>query len=210
LAVLTTEQKQSGVVVIDCGGGTTDYLVYADNVVAAAGSIGLGGDHITNDIALGFTIPPSRAEVLKKRTGSAVVARSEMDKIITLPPEVGFPGRTISMRALHTVIHARVDETLQLVKKRLVNEGHLYRIGAGIVLTGGGTHLKGITEVAHQIFGLPCVIGRPCHVSGMAAVTEGPEYAACCGMIQYGFKTLAEQESGKAIGGWLRRLFGAG
>lgn len=208
LSVLTAEQKKSGAVVIDLGGGTTDYLAYAGNVVAAAGALGVGGDHITNDITLGFNIPVARAENLKRESGCAIIKNaSSMSQKMTLPPELGFPGRSISLKALHTVINARADETLRMVKKRLENGDILHHVGAGIILTGGGAHLRGISKLTETIFSLPCTIGRPRNVSGLATATEGPEYAACCGLVQYGFRTLGERERASPLD-WLKGLFG--
>jgi cell division protein FtsA len=207
LAVLTPEQKKSGVVVIDLGGGTTNYLAYADGVVATAGALGVGGDHITNDIALAFTIPGSQAESLKRGSGAATLRSLSGAPRVTLPPEVGFPGRSVSVKALQTVIHARVEEMFGMVVRRLDREGILHHVGAGIVLTGGGAHLRGVTEVAEQVFALPCALGRPINVSGLAAVAAGPEYATGSGLVLYGFRTSADQRRESRLGGWLKDLF---
>ena len=112
MAVLTPEQKKSGVIVIDLGGGTTDYVVYADDVVAAAGALGIGGDHITNDIALAFNIPTSQTENVKREHGSAFVEPGAGSKKVDVPADVGFPGRNVSLKSLSTVINARADEIL--------------------------------------------------------------------------------------------------
>jgi len=98
--------------------------------------------------------------------------------------------------SLNTVINARVGEILKMIKKQLDHEDVLSHIGAGVVLTGGGAHLKGIAELAKDIFGLPCVIGRPRNISGIATATDGPEYAACSGLVQYAFKTGTHGEDG--------------
>lgn len=208
LAVLTVEQKRSGIVVIDLGGGTTDYLVYADNVVAAAGSLGLGGDHVTNDIALAFNIPTAQSEGLKKEAGSAVTDGGAGAQRVTLPPQVGFQGRTVALASLHTVINARMDEILRMVRKRLEERRVLSRVGAGIVLTGGGSRLKGLGELAEKVFRLPCAVGPPRSVSGLDAVSEGPEYATCAGLAQYAFRTLGEEAPTSLLGRLVRGFFG--
>ena len=208
LSVLTPEQKKSGVVVIDFGGGTTDYLAYANSVVAAAGSIGVGGDHVTNDIALAFNIPISRAESLKRNSGSATVDDPPSSQQVSLPAEVGFSGCSIGVQSLNKVIHARIDEIFRMIRKRLEREKIPHHVGAGVVLTGGGAHVKGITQLGREVFGLPCSIGVPRNVSGLATATEGPEYATCSGLVQYGFKTGSEERAGWPFGGWLRGLFG--
>ena len=208
LAVLTPEQKKSGAVVIDMGGGTTDYVAYADNIVAAAGTLGVGGDHITNDIALAFSIPTSRAERLKRKSGSATVDSQDGAGTVKLPAEGGFPERTINVRSLNTVINARADETLAMVRKRLEEEaGPLHRVGAGVILTGGSVWLRGITKLAEKIFGMPCSVGKPRNVAGLTAAAERPEHSACSGLVQYGFKTSDGRDQG-SIGDWLKGLFG--
>ncbi len=207
MSVLTPEQKKSGVIVIDLGGGTTDYLVYADSVVAAAGAWGVGGDHVTNDIALAFNIAMTRAERLKREHGMAALEAGQSARRISLPAEVGFPSRSISLNSLHTVIHARCDELFGMIKARLDEAGVLPRIGAGIVLTGGGSHLAGIGKLAERVFGLPCHQGRPRNLSGVATATEGPEYAVCSGLVQYAFKCQNNQPSFEP-GDWLKGLRG--
>jgi len=113
LGALTPAQKESGVVVIDLGGGTTDYAVFANHEVAAGGSISVGGDHVTNDIAMAFCIPNRQAEALKKRSGSAVVRSVTGPATVSLHPEGGFSGRTVSLHALHTIVNARLDENVE-------------------------------------------------------------------------------------------------
>ncbi|MBN1558299.1 MAG: cell division protein FtsA [Lentisphaerae bacterium] len=196
LSVLTPEQKKSGALVVDLGGGTTDYVAYAGNVVALAGAAAVGGDHVTNDIALGFNVPTSRAEKVKREWGSALPGDGEPDKTVKLPPEVGFAGRTIALQALNTVIHARADETLGIVSARLEEAGLGRQFGAGVVLTGGGARLRGMQELAERVFGLPCTIGKPRNVSGLATATEGAEYATASGLVQYGFRNTAAAGGG--------------
>lgn len=207
LAVLTEEQKQSGALIMDFGGGTTDYVVFMDNVVMAAGSLGLGGDHVTNDIVQAFTIPTARAEGVKKEHGSALVLEDEGTSV-SLPAEVGFPSRVIDLCMLNTVINARMQETLELIRARIEQGGLLHQLGAGIIITGGAAHLRGLPELTSRVFGLPCSVGRPRNVSGLATVTEGPEFATCCGLVQYGFKMLMEENEESSIKGLVKRLIG--
>jgi cell division protein FtsA len=210
LSVLTIEQKTSGVVVIDLGGGTTDYMAYAGGVVACGGALGVGGDHVTNDIAMAFNIPMARAEKLKKEIGCATIPAVIEPPKISLPAEVGFPGRTINLRSMHTVINARVDEIFSMIKKRLAADNVLPMVGAGIVLTGGGAHLRGVTDLAESVFGVPCFVGSPRGVTGIAVATEGPQYAACCGLVQYGFRVQDRPTSGSnsLLGSFVKTLLG--
>ncbi len=210
LSVLTIEQKKSGVVVIDLGGGTTDYMAYAGGVVACGGALGVGGDHVTNDIAIAFNIQMKRAEELKKKQGSAIVLPTTEPDKVSLPAEVGFPGRTINVQSLHRVMNARMDEIFRMIKKRLDADNVLPMLGAGIVLTGGGAHMRGVTELAESVFGVPCFVGSPRGVTGIAVATDGPEYAACCGLIQYGFRVQDHTRSGRGslLGAFVKTLFG--
>jgi cell division protein FtsA len=205
--VLTPEQRKSGAVVIDLGAGTTDYLAYADGVIAAAGALGLGGDHITNDIALGFNVPTAQAEHSKCEWGCARVIDSMADKRVSIPPEVGFAGKSLSLKSLHTVINARVNEILEMIKRRLDDDNILPHVGTGVVLVGGGAHLRGVTEEAERIFGLPCSVGKPHNVSGLAMATEGPQYAVCSGLVQYGFRMTSTSRK-RALRPWLKKFFG--
>ncbi|NQT94430.1 MAG: cell division protein FtsA [Lentisphaerae bacterium] len=207
LSVLTPEQKTGGAIVIDIGGGTTEYVAYAGGVHAAAGAIGVGGDHITNDIAVAFSIPISQAERLKKDAGAAVVKSDSSAQRLSLPAEVGFQGRTVSLKSLHTVIGARMEELFSMICRELDADDVRRQAGAGIVLTGGGAHMRGALELAEKVFGLPAMIGKPRNVNGLATATEGPEYATCVGLLEYAFKTASSQRS-RGFLGLLQRVLG--
>ena len=209
LAVLTPEQKEAGVLLIDLGGGTTDYVAYATNTLAAAGALGIGGDHVTNDVAMAFSIPVRQAEALKRESGSAVIDLSARSRRISLPSEVGFSAKTISLHALQTVVHARMDEILCMIRTRIEPENLLHHIGAGVVLTGGGARMKEITTLAEKIFGLPCSVGAPRGVSGLAAAIAGPEYATPIGLVRYGFKAAAQAAPQSLLDSWWKKVFGA-
>lgn len=208
LSVLSPEQKQGGVVVIDLGAGVTDYLVYAGGVMASAGAIGVGGDHVTNDIVRAFNIPQSQAEAVKIEAGSAILDMPGAAPRIALPPKGGFQGCQINVKSLNTVINARCDELFRMIKTRLENESLLLHIGAGIVLTGGCAKLNGITQLAERVFGLPCTIGRPGGLSGLTQISELPEYATAFGLVHFGAKVLAEDGDSSGLGTWVRKLFG--
>lgn len=207
LAVLTPEQKRSGAVVIDLGGGTTDYLVYAGNILAAAGSIGIGGDHITNDIALGFNIPITRAEKIKCEHGAAFIQDEIGDQRVSLPREVGFPERSISLKALQTVVNARMDETLRMVREQLHEERLLHHIASGVIITGGGAYLRGLPELASRVFGLPCSIGTPRGIQGLDAAENPAAFATACGLVLYGFKTYQDSSMLTPIRNWIKGVF---
>ena len=189
LAVLTPEQKRSGVLVIDLGAGTTDYIAYAGEVMACGGCLGVGGDHVTNDIMLGFNIPQIRAEKIKKEHGRAMVADVVDPPKLALPAELGFSGNIVNLRSLHVVIHERMKETFLKIRRQLEEVKALSRLGSGVVLTGGGANMRDIHELARSVFGLPCVTGKPRNVLSLKKGVEAPEYATCCGLIEYVFRT---------------------
>ncbi len=208
LAVLSPEDKESGVAVIDLGGGTTDFLVYAHNAIASAGSIAVGGDHVTNDIARGLRIPSAEAERLKCSIGSATQDISNRGQTTSLSTGMGLPERSVRISDLNTIIHLRMEETFSLLRNQWMEENLLPSIGGGIVLTGGGAFLKNAARLAEKVFSLPCQLGTPRNVSGLAVATEGPEYATVVGMLRYGFKTAGRETQGVSLRGLLRKIFG--
>jgi cell division protein FtsA len=185
LAVLTPDQKKSGVAVIDFGGGTTKVAAYANETLALAQTLAIGGDHITNDIALGLNIPNLQAERLKIESGSALNEPGDRAGTLSLPPEGGFSSRKIQEKDLRTIVHARADETLELVREILGGRELLGRMGAGLILTGRGAKLKNLAGLAERIFNMPCSIGYPRDIGGMRELTEGPDYASVVGMMKY-------------------------
>lgn len=186
LAVITPEQKEQGVLMIDLGGGTTDFVVYARSAIAWTGSIGVGGDHITNDIARGLRVSTAQAEQLKEESGNALIDLSTRGQRIAVPEDVGAPDQFVALNDLHTIIHLRAEEILHLVKQRLDEQDLLPLLGAGVVLCGGGAYLKRIDQLASKVFGLPSLVGKPRGFAGWTAITERPEYAAPLGMVRYG------------------------
>ena len=190
LAVLTPDQKRNGVVVIDLGGGTTNYLAYAGNVMAAAGSLAVGGEHVTNDLVLAFNILQMRAEELKLQYGNAVISPTAGLRRISVPNDLGKQDQTISLKAFHTVINARMAETLQIIRSRLHDADLLGKLGAGVVFTGGGAAMPGLCELGQSIFGVPCSVGEPSVFSpALDDVPNLPAFATAIGLIEYGIRT---------------------
>jgi len=203
LAVLSPEQKEKGVVLIDLGGGTTDYVVYARNAIAWAGTVALGGDHITNDVATGVQVSSSQAEQLKEEHGNALVDMTTRGVKVSVPSAVGSPDRFVSLYDLQTIVHFRAEEILAMVRADLERQDLLHLLGAGVILVGGGANLKNIPELGSKLFGVPCVIGRPRNMSGLAQVTDSSDCAAPLGMVRYGFTSY--QRDGGGLN--LRNLF---
>ena len=190
LAVLTSEHQQLGAVVIDMGGGTTDYIVYHGATIQHSGVLAVGGDHITNDIATGLKIPMNRAETLKIEHGSVEI--SPQEEAISLKREVGLPDRQVSKQQLCRVMNLRVEETLTLVKKELEKHNLLDYIGAGVFVTGGCARLKGLEALATQVFGAPAHIGHSHTVSGPTSAIESPEYSTAIGLVRYALGSQRE------------------
>jgi cell division protein FtsA len=209
LAVVSPEQKRNGVLLLDLGGGTTDYVAYVDNTVAAVGSIALGGDHVTNDLALAFDIPIQQAEEIKRREGAALIDPEAGLRRVSLPQTMGFGERSASLRALQTVVNARMDETLTLVRGRVDEAGLLPHLGAGVVLTGGGAYLRRLPDLVQRIFGRPCAIGTVRNVDGLQGVEQPAALATAAGLALYGFRS-AERGGGGGmqLGEWFWGLIG--
>jgi cell division protein FtsA len=191
LAVLTSEHQQLGAVVIDMGGGTTDYIVYSEGTIQHSGVLAVGGDHITNDVAIGLRIPMNRAETLKVEHGSVEVPL--VDEAIALKREVGLPDRQVSKQQLCRAMNLRVEETLTLVKKELEKQKLLDYLGAGVFITGGCARLKGMEPLAAQIFGLPVHIGHSLTVGGPTSAIESPEYSTAIGLVRYALGSQRDQ-----------------
>jgi cell division protein FtsA len=209
LAVLTREDKESGVAVVDLGGGTTDFVAYARGVIADAGCFAVGGDHVSNDIARGLFLSVSEAERLKETEGNVMVDLAARSQKVVLAGEAGQPARAVKLSDLNTIIHARMDEILGLVRNRLEQKELLHALGGGVVLTGGGARMKNIMPLAEKVFGLPCRIGAPVGLAGLAVIAEGPQYAAPAGMIKYAFKTRPRDEGlGGTLMSMMRGLLG--
>jgi cell division protein FtsA len=185
LAVLTSEHQQLGAVVIDIGGGTTDYIVYCNGTVEHSGALAVGGDHITNDIAAGLKIPMNRAESLKVEHGSVEWSAEMTDELISLKREVGLPERQVSKTQLCQIMNLRVEETLGLVKKELEKHKLLDYIGAGVFITGGCARLRGLEPLAAKVFGLPVHLCHNNTVGGPTAAIESPEYSTAIGLLRY-------------------------
>ncbi len=193
LAVLTPEQKHNGVVLVDLGGGTTNYIAYCNNVISAAGCIAVGGDHVTNDVALAFNIPLNRAEELKRTEGCAVIDPETSGRRVVLSADVGFAERLISCKALHTVINARMDETFRVLRSRLDEAGVLPHLGGGVILTGGGAYLRKVSDLAQRVFGMPCRIGLPVNVDGLDSVEQPAALSTAAGLVLYGKMTYEDR-----------------
>ncbi|MEI8341975.1 MAG: cell division protein FtsA [Verrucomicrobiota bacterium] len=183
--VLGQNDKNLGALVIDIGGGTTDYIVYVEGVVKQSGVLAVGGDHINNDISMGLRIPLARAEKLKIEEGSAILGNNLPGETVLLKDDHGFVGKEIERETLNTIIHMRVREMLEMLRRKLEEESYLELLGAGIFITGGTSQLKGINHLAEEIFELPVHLTHAQTVAGVTAVSENPQFSTAIGLIRY-------------------------
>lgn len=208
LSVLTPQQKEVGAILIDLGAGTSDYVVYSDKVISLAGSLGVGGDHVTNDLAMGLNLSSAQAERLKVKYGAAMVDLSSRGRRIPIPPETGFRAQEVLSRDVNTVIHARMEEVFELIKAQVDKEVKMKNFGAGVILTGGGAKMNRIQDLASRVFQMPCHIGYPREISGLAVPAESPEFASTVGMLKYGMRSGNQTVRGPLFGNFIRKMFG--
>lgn len=193
-AVLTEEEREIGVALVDLGGGTTDLAIFSNDSIKHTAVLALGGANLTNDIAFGLRTPMVSAEKIKIRYGCAMADLVKKDEIIEVPSVGGREGRRISRQVLAEICEPRVEEILALVDQELVRSGYKNLIGAGVVLTGGTSLIEGIQELGEQIFNLPTRIAYPSNIGGLRDVVNSPIYATAVGLLLYGaHKEGAEQ-----------------
>jgi cell division protein FtsA len=209
LAVTSEEQKKAGTLVVDIGGGTTDFLLYHDAIVQTAASFAVGGEHVTNDIAIGLKLPSGQSEQVKLREGSALTNLMERDHNISIPAEQGFPGKMVRAVTLNTIINARMEEIFMLVKEHIDRYCPNVPISGGVMLTGGGAFLNGARDLGQKVFNVPCSIGKPVNVQGLPSAKDAPRYAAHVGCIRY-VASLQTAEEKPSFGNRLMKLFWGG
>jgi cell division protein FtsA len=187
-AVLTDEERELGVVLIDIGGGTSDIAVYHDGTVKHTAVIGIGGNHITNDIAAGLRTPFNDAERIKQRYGYAKASMVDGDERVDVPGVAGKGPNSVSRQILCEIIEPRLDEIFELVQKEIAKSGYEGSLTSGLVVTGGSMLLPGAVEMAERCFGLPVRLGSPAHVGGLVDIISNPTYATGVGLVLYGMK----------------------
>ncbi len=203
-AVLDEHEKRNGVLVLDIGGGSTGYAAYSDGHLVTTGVIGVGGDHVTNDIAHAFQTTNAQAEQLKIESASAIIGRPG-------EPRVKVPGssplmetRTISRRALDTVVNARLKELVTVIRETLEDQDLFNRLHAGVVLTGGGAAMHDIDDLVKRELGMPVRTGKPIHVDGLDGERFPASFAAIAGALMYASRA---DEDRSFFGGIFGRIF---
>lgn len=191
-SVLTQDEKELGVALIDIGGGTTDLVVYAHGAIKQTAVLALGGNHLTNDIAVGIRTPTVEAEKIKHQFGCAMTSMVSHDETIEVPSVGGRQPRTISRQLLSEIIEPRVEEMFMLTRRELEKSGLSELLASGVVLTGGCSILPGIPELAERVFDMPARRGIPQGFGGLVDVVSSPIYATAVGLVLYGSKQVME------------------
>jgi cell division protein FtsA len=218
-AVLTEEERELGVAMIDVGAGTSDLIVYHGGSVRHTAVLGLGGSQLTNDIAAGLRTPAAEAEKLKQRYGSATAESVDSEETLEVPSVGGRGPRVLSRQILAEILEPRVEEILTLVSRELVRAGVEGMLASGVVLTGGTASLDGIGKLAEKVFDVPVRIGAPSRVGGLADLVSGPAYSTAIGLLLVAGRALGETAGASngssgvlhkvkhRMGDWLREFF---
>jgi cell division protein FtsA len=196
-AVLSDEEKEAGVVLVDIGGGTTDVAIFHEGIIRHTAVIPFGGNVITEDIKEGCTIMKRQAELLKVKFGSALASESQENEIVCIPGLRGRDPKEISIRNLSSIIQARMEEIIEHVYYEIKNSGYEKRLIGGIVVTGGGAELKNLTQLFEYITGMDSRIGYPNEHLGKSTTEESltsPMYATGIGLVLKGFETKEKQK----------------
>jgi cell division protein FtsA len=192
-AVLTDDEKELGVCMVDIGGGTTDIAIFTEGAIRHTGVIPIAGDQVTNDIAMALRTPTDNADEIKIKYACALTQLASPGDMIQVPGVGERPARELSRQALAEVVEPRYDELFTLVKAELQRSGYENLMAAGIVLTGGTSKMEGVIELAEEIFHMPVRIGLPQGVKGLADIVRNPIYSTGVGLLLYGVKQQQHQ-----------------
>jgi cell division protein FtsA len=184
-SVLTPDEKELGVCLVDIGGGTTDFAVFENGSLWHTGVLAIGGDHFTNDVAVGLQMPIPEAEKLKRRSGCALTLLVPEDDTVEVASIAGRRPRVVPRRVLSDLLQPRAEEVCHLLWDEIRRAGYETSLKSGIVLTGGGAMLEGMPAIAEEIFGLPVRLGEPAGVGGLTDHVNGAAFATPVGLVMY-------------------------
>jgi len=207
-SVLTADEKDLGVALIDIGGGTADLAIYERGSLWHTGVVAVGGDHFTNDVAVGLRTPLPEAEKVKRRVGCALSSMVGEEETMEVASIGGRRPRVMARRMLSDILQPRAEELFHLVWDEISKSGYEKSLNSGLVLTGGGAQLDGLAEIAEQIFDLPIRRASPTGVGGLADHVANPSYATAVGLVRYAERQRVSTapESGQAWAGLFERL----
>ncbi|MGE5177425.1 MAG: cell division protein FtsA [Hyphomicrobiales bacterium] len=203
-AVLTGDERDLGVALLDIGGGTTDVAVFFEGAIRHTAVIGLGGANVTNDLAIGLRTPVERAELLKLTSGCALTSMVRPEESVKVPSVGGRPDRDISRHMLAMMIEPRVEEIFAMAHREIKKSHVAELLGGGVVLTGGASSLPGMPELAEQVFDLPVRRGLPIGITGLVEAVADPRYATGVGLVQHA--AWSDGKPRTADGSWLSRF----
>ena len=208
-AVLTEDEKELGVCLVDIGGGTTDIAVFTSGAIRHTAVIPIAGYQVTNDIAVALRTPTHHAEDIKVRYACALSQLANPEETIEVPSVGDRPPRRLSRQSLASVVEPRYEELLNLVQAELRKSGFEDLIPAGVVLTGGSSKMEGVTDLAEEVFHLPVRIGVPKHVTGLSDVVRNPMYSTGVGLLAFGARNRgAGVPAGLSAEGGINALWG--
>jgi cell division protein FtsA len=185
-AVLSSDEKELGVALVDIGGGTADIAIFSEGAIKHTSVLSIGGDHLTNDIAVGLRTPMGEAEKIKQAYGCCLTSMVGKDETIEVPSVGGREARILSRQLLAEILEPRVEEIFSLVNREITKSGYGDLIASGVVITGGSAILPGMPELAEQVFNLPVRRGNPLNIGGLTDVVNSPIYATGVGLVKYG------------------------
>lgn len=208
-SVLTEDERELGVAVVDIGGGTMDITIYTQGSLRHSAVLPVAGNQVTGDIAKIFRTPISHAEAIKVQYASALSRLASQEDSIEVPSVGGRPARIMSRHTLSEVVEPRMREIFELAMKEIRRSGLEEQIAAGIVLTGGTAKMQGVVEVAEEIFQMPVRVGQPVGIAGLTDYVNDPSFATSVGLLQYG-RTMQHSQSSRTTesgnGNWWNRL----
>lgn len=187
-SVLTDDERELGVCIVDIGGGTTDIAIFTEGAIRHTGVIPIAGDQVTNDIAMALRTPTQNAEEIKIKYACALAKLTGPEETIKVPSVGDRPARNLSRQALAEVVEPRYDELFTLVQAELRRSGFEDMLPGGIVLTGGTAKMEGVVELAEEIFHMPVRLGAPQNVNGLSDIVNNPIYSTGVGLLQYALK----------------------
>jgi cell division protein FtsA len=209
-AILSADEKDLGVALIDIGGATTGMAIFAEGSIKHTATLPVGGNFLTSDIATGLRTPFAEAEKIKLNHGCAMTSMIPKEDVIEVPSVGGREARMVSRQILGRIVEPRMDEILNMALKEIVRSGYEDLLAAGIVLTGGSSLLPGINEMAEQIFDMPVRRGCPSGVGGLSDVADSPAFAVGVGLIVYGSKNIPSdsvyRKTGNVFGEYFKAL----
>jgi cell division protein FtsA len=206
-AVLTEDEKELGVCLVDIGGGTTDLAVFANGAIRHTAVIPIAGDQVTNDIAVSMRTPTQYAEDIKIRYACALSQLANPDESIEVPSVGERPARRLARQTLAEIVEPRYEELFGLVREELRRSGFEEVVAAGIVLTGGSAKMEGAIELAEEVFHVPVRLGIPQAVRGLSEVVRNPIYSTGVGLLLYARDNVLPAHRGRSLGGNAKSVF---